>query len=57
MKQQDKKMTEQEIYKLITKVQIMQEALKDISLLDKHPAYSIQIARMTLIMLERLDHE
>ena len=50
-------MTEQEIYKLQTKVEIMQEALENISLLDKHPAYSIQIARMTLIMLERLDNE
>ena len=50
-------MTEKEIYKLQTKVEIMQEALENISLLDKHPAYAIQIARMTLIMLERLDHE
>ena len=50
-------MTEQEIYKLQTKVEIMQEALNNISKLDKHPAYSVQIARMTLLMIERLDHE
>lgn len=53
--QADNAMTEQEIYKLQTKVEIMREALYNISKLDKHPAYSIQIARMTLLMIERLE--